>query len=318
MGRRVSFVPDSPEYQWDAVVRTFIEFKEAVHCAPSTLSGYRHTLRLFHQRTNPDLNDPNGLRRAVVKFLKDYENPYSYNLHRAYLRAFFNWCIEEEIIEGKNPVKGTPYRKTSPRIRHLDEDILRKLLKRPDKRTFDGFRDYAIMLVILDCGIRPGELLQIPPRDFNLIRGTIYVSDKIAKARVERILNISSPTVNAVNRVISSRHPLWGQEVPVFCSRDGKKMHGSSWNHEFKKYIRKAKLDDIITPYDLRHTFAIMFLRNGGNLFALKTIMGHQELKMTERYARFVGRDVTVEHEKASPVKHLMSKRVSTMKKRKE
>jgi hypothetical protein len=41
MGRRVSFVPDSPEYQWDAVVRTFIEFKEAVHCAPSTLSGYR-------------------------------------------------------------------------------------------------------------------------------------------------------------------------------------------------------------------------------------------------------------------------------------
>ena len=310
MARRVNFVPNSPKHEWGEVTRTFIDFKEAVHSAPNTIRGYKHTLGIFHERTKPDLNDPNGLRRAVLRFLKDYENPYTYNLHRAYLRALFNWCIEEEIIEGSNPVKGTPHRKTSPRIGHLDEDTLRKLLKQPDKRTFDGLRDYAMMLVILDCGIRPGELLQIPLRDFKLRRGTIYVSDKIAKARVERILNISNPTVNAVSKVVSARHLLWGEGVPVFCSRDGKKMHGTSWNHEFKKYVRKAKLDDTITSYDLRHTFAIMFLRNGGNLFALKTIMGHQKLEMTERYARFVGQDVKREHEKASPVKQLMRKRV--------
>jgi site-specific recombinase XerD len=310
MGRRVSFVPDSPQYQWDAVVRTFIEFKEAVHCAPSTLSGYRHTLRLFHQRTNPDLNDPNGLRRAVVKFLKDYENPYSYNLHRAYLRAFFNWCIEEEIIKGKNPVKGTPYRTTSPRIRHLDDETLMALISAQDRRTYDGVRDYAIILVMLDCGIGPGEILQVLPRHFNARRGTISVSDRAAKSRIERTLSVSSTTVNAINKLISKRHPLWEGDVPIFCSRDGKRMNVTSWTHAFKKYVRRKALDDTITSYDLRHTFAIMFLRNGGNLFALKTIMGHQELKMTERYARFIGRDVKLEHEKASPVKYLMSKRV--------
>jgi site-specific recombinase XerD len=299
------------------VTKTFIDFKEAVHRAPSTIKGYKHTLCIFHERTRPDLDDLNSLRRAVLKFLKDYENPYTYNLHRAYLRAFFDWCIAEGIIQGDNPTKGTPLRKTSPRIRHLDEKTLKKLLKQPDKRTYDGFRDYTMMLVMLDCGMRPGELLKLLLRDVDTKRRTIYVSPKVAKARVERILNISSPTAKSRNRIMSARHSLWAEDAPVFCSRDGKKMHRTSWNHAFKSYVRAANLDDTITSYDLRHTFAIMFLRNGGNLFALKTIMGHQKLEMTERYARFVGQDVKREHEKASPVKQLMSKRVMGTSKRK-
>lgn len=315
--RRIHFIPNPPEHQWDTIVKTFLDYKEAVHCAPRTVRDYRNILRLFRKRTDPDSNNPDDLKRAVLMFLKDYENPYTYNKNRTHLRAFFNWCINEGIIKGRNPVKDTPHRKTSPRIRHLDEDTLRKLLKQPDKRTFDGFRDYAMMLVMLDCGIRPGELLRVLPEDVDLQRGAIRVPEKVAKSRLERTVSISSPTVNALSKVVSVRHYLWGKDVPVFCSRDGKKMSSTSWQHAFKKYVRKAKLDDTITSYDLRHTFAVMFLRNGGNLFALKTIMGHQELRMTERYARFVGRDVKSEHERASPVKQLMGKRVSRTSKRK-
>jgi len=310
MGRRAKFIPDPPKDPWNELVQDFIDCKEAVHCSPKTISGYKHTLSIFHERTKPEVDDPPALKRAVMRFLKDYENPYSYNLHRAYLRAFFNWCIEEEIIKGKNPVKGTPYRTTSPRIRHLDDETLMALISAPDRRTYDGVRDYAIILVMLDCGIGPGEILQVLPRHFNARRGTISVSDRAAKSRIERTLSVSSTTVNAINKLISKRHPLWEGDVPIFCSRDGKRMNVTSWTHAFKKYVRRKALDDTITSYDLRHTFAIMFLRNGGNLFALKTIMGHQELKMTERYARFIGRDVKLEHEKASPVKYLMSKRV--------
>lgn len=229
---------------------------------PKTIRGYKHTLNIYHRRTGLDLNNPLSLKKSVLEFLGYYENPYSYNLHRTHLRAFFNWCIEEEIIEGKNPVKGTPFKKTSPGIRHLDDKTLGILLDTPDKRTYDGFRDYTMMLVMLDCGIRPGELLQLLPRHFDVERATIHVVDSIAKARIERILNISSPTVNAIKKVISARHPLWGDNVPIFCSRDGREMTSSTWGHEFEKYVKRGNLDDAISPYDLRHTFAIMFLRN--------------------------------------------------------
>ncbi len=317
MGRRVNFLPDSPDHYWHEAVGTFLHYKKATHRAPKTIRGYKHTLDIYHRRTGPDLNNPDSLKKSVLEFLGYYENPYSYNLHRTHLRAFFNWCIEENIIEGKNPIKGTPFKKTSPRIRHLDDKTLRILLGAPDKRTYDGFRDHAMMLVMLDCGARPGELLQILPRDFYAKRATIHISDRAAKTRVERILDMSSLTVNAVKKVMSARHPLWGDNVPIFCSRDGRKMTSSSWGHEFKKYVRRKNLDDAISSYDLRHTFAIMFLRNGGNLFALKTIMGHQKLEMTERYARFVGQDVKREHEKASPVRQLVSRRVSGTSRRK-
>ena len=311
MGKRVNFLPDSPAYQWNEAVEAFLHYKKATHRAPKTIEGYKHTLDIYYRRTGPDLSNPVSLKKNVLEFLKDYENPYSYNLHRTHLRAFFNWCIDEKIIEGKNPVKGTPFKKTSPRIRHLDDKTLRVLLGAPDKRTYDGLRDYTMMPVMLDCGIRPGELLQLLPRHFDVKRATIHVVDKIAKTRVERILDISGPTMNAIKKVISARHPLWGDNVPIFCSRDGREMTSSTWGHEFKKYVKRRNLDDAISPYDLRHTFAIMFLRNGGNLFALKTIMGHEQLEMTERYARFVGQDVKSEHERASPVKQLMSKRAS-------
>lgn len=195
MARRVKFVPeppDPPKDRWSETVQAFIDYKEAVHCSPKTIHGYKHTLRIFHERTKPQIDDdPHVLKRAVIRVLKDYENPYSYNLHRAYLRAFFNWCIEEEIIKGKNPVKGTPYRTTSPRIRHLDDETLMALISAPDRRTYDGVRDYAIMLVMPDCGIRPGEILQLLPRDYNERRGILYILDKIAKSRVERTLSVS-------------------------------------------------------------------------------------------------------------------------------
>ena len=56
-------------------------------------------------------------------------------------------------------------------------------------------------------------------------------------------------------------------------------------------------------PHLLRHTFAIMFLRNGGGEFALQSILGHSSLEMTRRYCQALGfEDVFKEHEMASPV----------------
>jgi site-specific recombinase XerD len=99
--------------------------------------------------------------------------------------------------------------------------------------------------------------------------------------------------------------------MPIFCSIGGREMTSSAWGHEFEKYVKRKTLDDAVSPYDFRHTFAIMFLRNGENLLALKTIMGHEKLEMTERYTRFVGQDVKRKHEEVLPVRHLVSKRAS-------
>ncbi|NLZ51754.1 MAG: site-specific integrase, partial [Thermoanaerobacteraceae bacterium] len=65
-----------------------------------------------------------------------------------------------------------------------------------------------------------------------------------------------------------------------------------------------------ITPYDLRHSFALLYLRNGGNVFTLQRTLGHTDLNMTKRYLALTGEDLKVEHEKATPVSDIVGKRV--------
>jgi site-specific recombinase XerD len=73
-----------------------------------------------------------------------------------------------------------------------------------------------------------------------------------------------------------------------------------------------------VRPYDLRHSFALNFLRNGGNVFALQKLMGHSTLDMTKRYLALTQGDLQEQHAKASPVNMLesgMSMRLGKIKK---
>ncbi len=72
----------------------------------------------------------------------------------------------------------------------------------------------------------------------------------------------------------------------------------------FTKYSKQ--LGRKVTAYDLRHTFAIMFLRNGGDPFSLQKMLGHADLSMTKRYVAIAKEDLEAAHSVASPVNQLM------------
>lgn len=72
----------------------------------------------------------------------------------------------------------------------------------------------------------------------------------------------------------------WNNKL-VFCSCDGLPMHVEMFDKRLAKYSQKAVAK--VTPYDLRHTFAILYLRNNGNAFTLQKTMGHADLSMTKR-----------------------------------
>ncbi|WP_298779928.1 hypothetical protein [uncultured Fretibacterium sp.] len=102
-----------------------------------------------------------------VNMLKsDDHNPNTYNLRFAYLKKFFNWCLSEGLLS----------------CAHL----LAELLRLPNRRTFTGLRDYALMLFSLDCGARPGESLQLRARDFNLSGLLVTIPAPAAKTRQPR------------------------------------------------------------------------------------------------------------------------------------
>ncbi|NPV53649.1 MAG: site-specific integrase [Firmicutes bacterium] len=291
---------------WKEVLEKFLFFKQTCGSAPKTLLDYKKTITQFFSRTGANHNDSNDLKEKALEYLSAFDNSYTFNLRKTYLKAFFNWLIQEEVLE-TNPLNGVKNRKLEDEIHYLSEDQIRELLKAPNKREYSGFRDYVIMLVMLDCGIRPSEALSILPRHFNPTDCTIYIPASISKTRRDRVVPISTKTSLELRSLLRVRPSTWGEDKPIFCSWDGKKRLETSWEHDFKKYTTKAKLSKETRSYDLRHTFAIMFLRNGGELLALKRMLGHTTFAMTERYARLLAEDIQREHKTASPVMKILA-----------
>jgi integrase len=175
-----------------------------------------------------------------------------------------------------------------------------KLLSLPNKNTFSGLRDYCLILLTLDTGIRPKEALNLLPADINLSSLEITVRKEIAKTKSSRTLPISPITALHLQKLIRVRPSNWNDDVPIFCSYNGQPMLETSWGHKLKKYSKKLNFS--ITPYSLRHCFALYYLRSGGNVFTLQRTMRHSDLNMTKRYLALTTDDLKKQHQLASPV----------------
>lgn len=285
------------------VLEEFLLYKEANGLAKRTLEDYKYHVESF-LKANPNIADYETLRSAVLRYMRQPCSAGYRNIKLRYLKGFFNWAVKEGYLPA-NPTDGIRAAKEDlSNVRHVSLDVIKKLLKQPDKRTYTGYRDYCIMLIQIDTGVRPGELFQITVADLNLESREIYIRPEVAKTRVSRTLVISPYTAQALIRFIRIRPRWWPQDSPLFATEQGGRMSVSHWAHRLKEYSRKIGVN--VTPYSLRHSFAIEFLKNGGDPFSLQRLLGHQDLSMTRRYLRLTQDDIREAHEKAAPVAKLM------------
>ncbi|MDI3543471.1 MAG: integrase/recombinase XerD [Candidatus Atribacteria bacterium] len=146
------------------LLELFLFEKKAEGKAPRTIHDYEvHVIRFF-RRFPQALRSEKELRTSILKYFSDDIKPATFNLRRQYLKAFFDFLVRENVIE-KNPVDFKK-RKDEGRARAIPLEVLKELLNVPDKKSYAGFRDYCLILFMLDTGIRPGEALKLKKEDF--------------------------------------------------------------------------------------------------------------------------------------------------------
>ena len=249
------------------------------------------------------LSDFKLLKKRIIEYMAAGVKPAYYNNKLVYLRIFFNWCIEEKLLS-ENPLAGFKRQKTDGRIVKLEDNMLKNILNMPDQKTYAGLRDYALLLLHIDTGIRPKEALSLLLEDINLSALEVYVKAENAKTRVARTLPISAYTVKAIKKLINTRPDYWSKDAPVFSSCEGVKLSVNGWYKRLSGYGHKIEVN--IFPYQLRHHFALSFLKNGGDAFSLQRTLGHADMSMTNRYVFLADDDIKKQHDIASPVTHLM------------
>ena len=290
--------------QWKSLTSMFLNFKKAEGRAKKTLFEYGKTLDYIGKQFPDILSNPTP---SILEFLGRYENPNTYNIYFAYLKVFFNWCISEGHFTGLHPLRGLKKRRAVGRIVHIENKVLEELLKLPNKNTFVGLRDYALMLFSIDCGARPGESLQLKEEDFNFPAMLVTIPSYAAKTRQPRTIPISYTTIQATQSLISYHHNLWNNPT-VFCCEDGRPYSENSWGQKMKVYSKK--LGTKITPYYLRHVAALGMLRAGMSVFALKDILGHSTMNMTQKYLALTLDDLRREHARSSLINVVAPKKI--------
>lgn len=290
---------------WEEALQQFLFWKQGEQKSKRTIEDYRYHISRFF-KLFPEAYNSRNLKRYVLEYMAMECKPATFNLRLTYLKAFFSWAVREGIFP-ENPLEGMRRRKDEGRIVDVDTETLQRLLSLPDKSTFSGLRDYALLLLTLDTGIRPSEAFSLLVDDFNLKNLEVTIRRENAKTRETRTLPILPVTANAVRDLIAARHPAWKKTVPVFCTREGTPMNRHSWNDRMEMYSRKLGVK--IWPYALRHAFALTYIRNGGYELGLQRTLGHTSLSMTRRYVNLTQADLREMNTAASPLNSLIPQR---------
>ncbi len=286
-------------------LETFLTFKRAMGLREPTITGYQKTIKAFFRRYPMAWSSPEVMRSAVVEWLSDDISAGFYNLRLIFLRAFWDWCVEEQLQpESPNPFRGFKGKPTPGRFLDIDANRVKALLERPDRSTWVGLRDYTLILFTLDTAVRPNEALHLVLGDFNLTSLCVTIPANIAKTKESRIVPFSEPTRQALNAFLKVRPSEWDNDVPVFASERGTPLGTTSWGQRLKKY----RLQDgtIFKTYDLRHASCTLHLRAGMTGEALQRLMGHRGPEMTQRYIHLTTDDLKEQQALTSPVQRLV------------
>ncbi len=219
------------------------------------------------------------------------------------IRAFGTW-VASELDLAANPVRGVPV----PRVPDLlvpslrDADVL-ALVRALDAGSQQPERDRAIVLLLLDTGLRLSEAAGVRVCDLDLVEGRCRVMGKGGR---ERIVPVGRKTRRALRQWLARRSPARPQDA-FFVGRGDRPLQPRAIQQLVRRLSRRAELASRCSPHVLRHTFARSFLRNGGDVFSLQRILGHSpsSLQVTRRYVDLLDDDLRAVHREASPVDRL-------------
>jgi integrase/recombinase XerD len=271
-----------------------------MEASANTIAGYRDTFRLLlrfaseHRRKAPTQLRIEDLDAELIgDFLVHVETARqngarSRNTRLAAIRSFFRYVAMNEpahllhcqrilTMPGKRYVKRT--------VTFLDREEIAALLAAPDRSTWVGRRDHAILLIALQTGLRASELINLRCNDVVLGTGAHIRCD--GKGRKQRCTPLRRDTVKLLEQWLRERR---GDDQPLFPSMRGDRLSRDALEHLVRKYAIAASAScpslkaKRVSPHILRHSTAMELLQHGVDQTVIALWLGHESVDTTQIY----------------------------------
>jgi integrase/recombinase XerD len=219
------------------------------------------------------------------------------------IRAFFQWCVNEELI-ASNPAARLKKPKVPQKVvPAFTAEQVEQLLAVCDTETRYGFRNYVMILVFLDTGMRVSELCSLRLSDVH----PRYVKVQ-GKGEKEREIGIHPDVSKLLWKYVNKYRPGFGVESEyVFVGEKGP-LTVNGIESIFDRIERDSGVTGLrVAPHTLRHTHSKEYLKSGGDLFKLSRELGHSSVQVTGNVylSDFKSADAREDHDEHSPVKHM-------------
>lgn len=285
-----------------SVLQRFIRF----------LEGRQHSLKLGDLTIEDGRAYVASLQGRITKYeghtfnrpVADAEySPQTIHSHVRILRTFSNWLVNEGY--STKPVFERLELPKLPKVQIevLTPEEIQKILNCINPDTLVGARLLAMLLVLLDSGIRAGELVGMKLSEVYWNQGTFKVFGKGAK---ERVVPLGPTARQALLRYVQTFRPKPARSDvdQVFLSVDGYPLSVNAIVHIMARLATASGVSRL-HAHLLRHTSGVQYLLSGGDTKSLQMFLGHSTPEMTNHYEQLNQEHMIAQHRKFSPVESL-------------
>ena len=171
-----------------------------------------------------------------------------------------------------------------------------KVLTKEELSTFfnacDNFKFRTIFMLVYGSGLRIGEVANLRVGDIDSKKMRIFVRE--GKGNKERYTILPEKSLEML-RIYWSKYRQPKKEEKIFLSESGEAITVGVIRTHFRKYRKRAKLDDKVTVHTLRHCFCTNLIENGATLIQVKELMGHSNIRSTMEYVHVANIDLGLE-----------------------
>lgn len=259
------------------------ERKYLKNVTAKTLVYYRSAFRSWEQHSHGDW------KAWIVNLREAGTSPVSINTYICAMNAYWKWAgtgLKLEYLKEEEKVLAT-----------LNAEQMKRIVAFKPKRKNET-RAHIVALLILDGGYRISEVLGLQFENCDFENLVVKVRGKGNK---HRLVPLSSDMRRVLYRY-AVKNCAPGRLL--FGTRNNTKVTVRNFGRDFAIMGAKAGITGVrFSPHTLRHTFAVQYLRAGGNLFYLSKILGHTSVTTTQKYLQSVGvDDLQAVHDRLSPL----------------
>ena len=323
---------------FDWQIDEFMVYCQSKQLRPKTMQSYEQALRLFarwcreeRKIETVDLVQESDIRRYIndlqqrgkyTAYVKDSQKLINHPERRRdfrqnvsittinnYLRninVFFVW-LEGQYLLDKNPMKNIKQLRNSRKPKEfLSDESFKKLVTSLDKSYFPEHRDFAMIVLMFDTGMRLGECSRLLVSDLDMYGHKIHLREEETKGRKGRTVYFSPKTERVLRRWLQFKDRYTETDYVFPSKRDGSPVEVTGFETNFTRYLNRFGIAEKVSPHCLRNNFAKRCLMNGMDLYSLSRILGHSSVTVTEQaYLDLNDDDLGMRYQNFAPMRKI-------------